>query len=215
MGPTAWSYSAWALYEQCPLKYKLLKIDKMSEPQSPAMARGNEIHNKIDSFLKGVGELPPEAQSFKTVLVDLKALEPFGEQRWAFNKQWGATTYFGKDVWLRVIVDAGKVFEDGYCTIIDWKTGKKYDENREQLDLFALATFKHYAEVREVETRLAYVDSGEEVVWGYKREDVPALQADWERRVTPMFNDTLFAPKPNSKCRWCHFRRENGGPCKF
>jgi hypothetical protein len=28
-------------------------------------------------------------------------------------------------------------------------------------------------------------------------------------------NDDIFAPKPSYGCRWCHFRKSNGGPCQW
>jgi hypothetical protein len=41
------------------------------------------------------------------------------------------------------------------------------------------------------------------------------LADDWEDKTRPMLNDTIFAPKPGNACRWCHWKKSNGGPCKF
>ena len=84
---TAWSYSALSLYEQCPLKYKLTKIDKLPEPKSPHLTRGLEVHDQCDKFLTGQSVNVPEcAASFEAEMVELKALDPFTEQEWAFRR---------------------------------------------------------------------------------------------------------------------------------
>ena len=58
----AWSYSRYATYALCPLQFKLRYIDKIPEPQSPAMARGDRIHKEIARWLTGLVEsLPREA----------------------------------------------------------------------------------------------------------------------------------------------------------
>ena len=41
------------------------------------------------------------------------------------------------------------------------------------------------------------------------------LKALWEQNVKPMFKDEIFAPLPSYMCRWCHFRKDNGGPCSM
>ncbi len=41
---TAWSYSRLSDYEACPLKAKIKHLDKVSEPSSPALKRGSDIH---------------------------------------------------------------------------------------------------------------------------------------------------------------------------
>ena len=49
----SYSYSAIKLYEQCPLKYKLTRIDHLVEPSGDAANRGKTIHAEIEAILKG------------------------------------------------------------------------------------------------------------------------------------------------------------------
>ena len=89
-----------------------------------------------------------------------------------------------------------------------------------QLELYALAAFKRYPHLEEVLPRLVYLDTGdvyppEDDPLVFKRSDVPALEKLWAKRIKPMLADKRFLPKPNNKCRWCHFRKENSGPCRF
>ena len=46
----SWSYSAYALYDQCPAKYRYAKIDKLPEPRSEALERGDRIHKEVEAY---------------------------------------------------------------------------------------------------------------------------------------------------------------------
>jgi hypothetical protein len=222
----AWSYSRWHDYQQCPLKAKLKYLDKITEPENPAMARGSAIHKLAEDYLKGVRRtLPKELKAFGELLRGLKKNKHLKvEESWAFDGKWGLASWFGKECWCRVKMDVasptlvGQVFKK--LQVIDWKTGKLNPEHQEQLGLYALAGLLQFPDVEEVETVLAYVDQPitigvNPVTKTYTRQDLPALKKEWEKRVGPMMRDTKFAPRPNDKCRWCHYRASNGGPCKF
>lgn len=217
-GVKAWSYSAYALYKQCPLKYKLTKIDKLKEPQSKAMARGNAIHKKCEDYLVSTQEIPvpKEALTFRPQMEQLKGLDPFVEQKWGFTNQWDATKgFFGKDVWLRVICDAGVIYPDNTADVVDFKTGKLYDTNEEQIELFANAVMFRYDHITHVTARLWYLDSGDEIIREFSRTERDKVREKWEKQIYPMFTEEVFAPRPNNFCKWCHFRKDNGGPCPY
>src|SRR5262245_51001335 len=131
---TAWSYSRLSLWEQCPLAFKLKHIDKVKEEQSPAMARGDKIHKSAASYITGQSALSPELGKFNVLLTELQRMPPdvkVVEQQWGFTKNWRATGWFGSDTWLRVILDAAVVYPDGTADVIDHKTGKQYETNRD------------------------------------------------------------------------------------
>jgi len=44
---------------------------------------------------------------------------------------------------------------------------------------------------------------------------LPGLQAWVTEKVMKIENDDIFAPNPSYACRWCHFRKNNGGPCQW
>jgi len=215
-GVKAWSFSALKLYEQCPLKYKLEKIDKVPVEKSAAMQRGIDIHKQAENFLKREEMLPaPALSKFGALFTELREMEPMVEQQWGFTDNWKPTGWFAKDTWLRVIPDVALIYPDNTSLIIDVKSGKKWGDNIEQMDLFGTATFARYPEVREVDTRLWYMDSGEEEEASFPKKGQRQRKDEWEARVEPMFNDTTFAPKPNRFCDWCPHQRAKGGPCKY
>lgn len=224
---TAWSYSRYADYKQCPLMFKLKHVDRIKPPGSAAMDRGSAIHKEGENYLKApkAGKVPESYKYFAGQMKELHALKPRVELQLGFSEEWKPATatardpygWFAKDVWLRIVCDVDVRYEDHTADIVDFKTGKKYETNEEQVELFSCAPFMEDPAMAHVTTRLWYLDQehDNEVIREYTRKDFNLIQKDWTKRVRPMFNDRRFAPKPNQKCKWCHFRKENGGPCKF
>ena len=234
---TSWSYSRYSAYRQCPFKLKMTAIERVKEPGSPAMERGNEIHKLAEAFIKGGGrKLPDELGYFPNFFRSARAAFKKGlvsvEETWAFRRDWTMTTWDDwTGCWLRVKVDVAWI-NGTTVSVVDHKTGKyspqwNLDDYVEQLDLYALAALIRYASVGpdlRVVPRLHYLDHevvhpepGQEKI--YAPGDLPALKAAWEARVRPMMADTTFAPKANRFCGSCFFRKDNrvngGGQCKL
>jgi len=218
---TAWSYSRYADYKQCPAKFKFKYIDKLPDPGSPAMQRGSEIHTAAELVVRGAKKIPTELIGVKEQLEFLRKAKATPEENWGFRSDWewiGREGWFGDDVWFRAKTDVRLLYDDDTLLLGDWKTGKKYFSNEEQIELFALAGFRRFPFVTEVDTRLWYTDvdpSENEVQRVYTPKELEAIQRDWTKRVVPMFRDRRFAPTPNDKCHFCPFSKAKGGPCKF
>jgi hypothetical protein len=219
---TAWSYSRYADYKQCPAKFKYKHIERRPDPGSPAMNRGNVIHKAAEDYVKGtLNKIPADLLGVKEQLTFLRKAKAVAEENWGFRIDWewiGRPGWFGDDVWFRAKTDVRQLYEDDTLLLGDWKTGKKYFANEEQIELFALAGYRRFPFVTEVDTRLWYTDADpedNEVQRVYKVSDLTAIQKDWTKRVVPMFKDRRFAPTPNDKCGWCPFSKAKGGPCKF
>lgn len=230
---TAWSFSRYSLYKQCPAKFYYSTILKLEEPKGAALERGGAIHDQADDFVKGkVKKLPDTlthfAPEFRRIQVKFKK-EPtaiVAESEWAFTRAWGPSQWKDWDnCWLRVKVDLAERVGN-IVTITDWKTGRYRPDNREdyleQLELYGVGALHVYGAIPDlhVKARLVYLDAnviypepGAETIVTAK--DVPALRKTWEKRVQSLFADKTFAPKPNQFCRFCHFRKENSGPCQF
>lgn len=218
-GVTAWSYSRYADYTQCPLKFKLKHIQRLPTKGSPAMERGSQVHKEGELWLKSKTKAPPPPSytHFKDDMLQLKTLKPLVEQQWGFTKSWEPTDWFGRDTHLRIVTDVSVIYDDGSADIIDFKTGRKYETNQEQMDLFSTGPFMKWPKIEHVTTRLWYLDQPRDnvVEQEFTRDDFERIKKEWEKRIRPMFADTKFAPRPNDKCRWCDFRKEAGGPCKY
>jgi hypothetical protein len=218
--PDSWSYSRLADYETCPARFAYKYIIKIPEGENEAFVRGNKVHKIAEKFVNGeLGDVvPAEIASFGHLFQMLRQNPDgvFTEQQWAFTQDWQVTGWFGKPpkaAWVRNIVDLGINHGDGHMTLIDHKTGKKYDTNEEQVEQFGMSAFLRFPDVQTVETRLWYLDTGDEVVRHMARKSLPVLKAKWKLRTEPMFFDKYFAPRKNSKCKWCPFSGNSGGPC--
>jgi hypothetical protein len=106
-------------------------------------------------------------------------------------------------------------FDGTRAHVLDWKTGKER-EYGEQLKLYATMILASHPEVDTVTTEICYIDLNKQSPYPeYKRKEFPDLQAWLSARVGKLENDDIFAPKPSYGCRWCHFRKSNGGPCQW
>ncbi len=236
---TSWSFSRYSTYNLCPLKAKLAFLDKIKEPPNPAMARGAEIHDKAEAYIKGKGRLPAELKAFKDEFMALrkqykkKINGMVVEDMWAFTADWDETQWNDwANCWVRIKLDCAHHEDEETLIISDWKTGKfrpeKNEEYVEQLELYALSALLLHEHIEVVLPRLVYLDaeviypepgSKEEEALTFTRKDIPALKKRWAKRVKPMMNDKTFAPRPNNLCKWCFYRASNkaagGGQCKF
>lgn len=231
---TSWSFSRYNDYKTCPAKAKYKHIDRIKEPPSEAMARGNRIHEMAEHYVKGMlPRLPLELKAMEAEFKKLKqlykkkSLPMIVEDNWAFTKTWGESQWNDwVNCWVRIKLDCAHYETPTLMIVTDWKTGKPNDfktaEYMEQLELYALAALLMSAvEDVTVRPRLGWLDHGTffpletaDVV-EYTRKDVPALMKAWEKRVKPMMADTKFPPKANSTCKWCFFSASKSGPCKF
>ena len=241
---TSWSYSRYQTYKQCPLKAKLKFIDKIKEPPNDAMARGIEIHDKCEKYIKGeIKRIPKELKSFHEEFKKLKSLygkrakknsyQMVVEDNWAFTSTWDQTRWDDwVRCWVRIKLDCAHHLDGETLQITDWKTGKFRPENNEdyieQLELYALAALLLHDHIQVVKPRLVYIDEGviypaplskDEKRLTFTRSDIGKLKGLWTKRVGPMMKDKKFPPRANNFCRWCHFRKSNaangGGQCKY
>jgi len=231
---TSWSISRYGVYEQCPAKARYKFIDKLKEPEAEPgspMHRGSEIHKEAEFYVKGEsGRLPKSLSSLGSEFKALRAARKANpalvtvEETWSFRKDWSITTWNDwNGCWLRVKLDVAD--RDGpNVRVSDVKTGKYWTDNVEdyklQLEIYSTAALIMYSGIPDVRVtaRLLYVDEGTiypEEPTVYTAKDLPALKKTWEKRTKPMLTDKTFAPKPNRFCKWCHYRKENSGPCKF
>ena len=223
---TSWSWSRYAQYNQCPAMFKYKNIDKLPEPGGPAMQRGKQIHDLADNFTRGlIRKLPVELGNFKAEFAMLKKVgaKTEADARIGLDRAWKPVDYFDWNAcWLRVVIDAKYEQKIGKTTnrmvVIDHKTGKVYGDNAEQLDLTATAALAANPKVDEVEVQLWYLDQGlilPEKPKVYGRETLAKKEKEWEKKVYPLLTDKKFVPTPNDGCRRCHFRKSNGGPCRY
>lgn len=222
---TAWSYSRYAAWTQCPLQFRLKFLENFKDPGSPAMDRGKEMHDGVAKYCANQADvLPRDAMQNATALQTITEIRSFPadkkqiEQQWGYRADFKPTGWFGADTWFRSILDVGVMYEDMTYESVDWKTGKRYGSNADQMETQALAIMARFKPVQHVTTRLVYLDSTDSDP--FEIEEFPATHREkladkWRGKVAPMFADKVFAPRPNDKCRFCPFSRSKSGQCAF
>jgi len=225
---SAWSYSVYTSYLNCPFQVCLEKIIRhrvQEEPKNEAMERGTRVHDAAEAFVGSIGRAPkliPELQGQRDLLMRLRKANARTEQEWAFTREWTPTGWLDRDCWLRIKVDA--------CTdaktpptveIVDYKTGRVHPEHKQQRSLYALGGLQLVqigqlaGGAKDVQLTAAhvYTDTTQTATEQYVMKDLPALKREWLTRIKTMMSDTQFRTKVGRHCRWCKFAKSKGGPC--
>ncbi len=186
------------------------------------IAEGNVTHAHAEQFIRGhvkragPGLLHPKV---KKLLVSLRAgyvaQRVRVEMELAFTRAWKLTEWFAKDTWVRFKVDVARLVSP-VVELYDWKTGKQKPEQdaRQMRGYGTAALLAGLGE--ETRASLVFTKTGEIVSppeGALRREQLPKLLREWERRASPLFIDKTFQPKPSYQCRYCPYSMNVGGPC--
>lgn len=223
---TSWSYSVYTAYVKCPLSVMFDKVKRIRiiEPPNPHFERGDRVHKETETFINAPGKPPvlaPELKVVKDRLTSLRKLKARAELDWAFTKQWAVTTWNDwNNCWLRIKVDVC-VEAPGLVQIIDWKTGKVYDDHKQQRSLYALGGLQLIElgklaggdKTVKLTAEHVYLDTGQTATEEFTMKDLKPLKREWLTRTKQMMSDTKYQARPGFHCRYCRFRKSNGGPC--
>lgn len=228
----AYSYSKIQTYKKCPAKFKFAYIDllRMPKGESPAMARGSEIHKSIEQFIKKETDLlhPDIREAYTQYFFGLReSYRCFPEAKFAlkggelhFDPKKYVTAAFEACEWddpetvFRGFYDL-KVVWDGGLFIDEFKTGKPYPEHMEQRLAYGTVALIQHPEVDHVEVRTVYLDKVNSVPVTYPQMMLIEYTGGLRRNIMECENDTVFAPQPSFMCRYCEYSRQNNGPCLF
>jgi len=219
---TAWSFSRWQVYDECPYRAKLKFLERRPEPSSPAGERGDLVHKSGEGFLLNpkLRKVPEGFTKFATQLRELRKCGAQPELQLTFTKNFEAQTgWFESNAWCRIKIDALVPLEDS--RVVDYKTGKVHPEkHRLQGELYGLGGLlidPRPIPKRRTTVEFWYLDHGPQMTEPvtYTGKDLPALKKAWLTRTKAMLTDRTFKPKPGAACRYCHFSKARGGPCKY
>ena len=218
---TAWSFSRWQKWVTCPRSAYYAFVQRLPEPKSDAMQRGTDAHAEAASILTGEEIIPdilkPDWVGKLHAIREDSGGDIEAELQMAFTQKWEQTEWFGKAAWCRVILDGLVMRPEGADVVIhEHKTGKRRDSHYTQATLYAAAA-SVLAPDREVRVQFNYLDepaaSGTKVEF-FPIETAAKAKVAWTTRVEPMLNDTIYPTRTGPLCRWCHYRKSNGGPCE-
>lgn len=204
----AWSYTALSMFEQCKKKYFHLKVKKdVSDDDSAFAGEGKLIHDSLKKRVIDGVALPIELRHLEKMakkFADTQG-EKRGELQLALTETYEPTTWFGKDVWVRAIIDL-LVIKGTHALIIDWKTGKKKDE-WDQIKLSAAVLSQFMPEITDF--TLTYVWTASRQIstpLTMKKEHMVNVWSDMQPRVQEIVDamaTTTFPAEPSPLCKWC------------
>lgn len=204
-----WSYSGIKLFEQCPKKYYHLRVAKdFKEPESEAMLYGTRFHEAAEFYVKEDHPLPEAFKFAKGALDSLKKIpgDKYCEYEMGLTENLEPCGFRDPNVWFRgiadlLIIDTAK----GEARVLDYKTGKsaKYADTG-QLELMALAVFKHFPDVKRVKAGLLFVIANAFPKANYTIEQAPVMWQRWLRdhdRLKGAYRTNTWNPRPSGLCR--------------
>lgn len=208
----AWSYSSIKTFDQCPKKYFHLKVAKdVKDEGNEASRYGNDAHEAAEHYIKNGTPIPDQYKIMRPIVEVLAKFpgEKHTELRLGVAKEgadYTPTTFFGKDVWWRGIVDL-LIVDGATAHMIDYKTGKnaKYADMK-QLDLMAGAVFCHFPEVQKIKSGLAYVVSNEFPKKTHYREQLPTYMSVFDKQLDQLegaMDSGIWNAKTSGLCSFC------------
>lgn len=202
-----WSFSKIKAFEQCPKQFYHMKIAKdYIEKETEAMLYGTLFHEAAENFVKDDTPIPEKFKYAEAALTSLKNKpgKKLCEYKLGLTEDLEPCGFFDENVWFRGIADL-IILDGDTAWVVDYKTGKsaRYAD-KGQLELMALATFKHFPEVKKVKAGLLFVIAKALIKDSYDSTAAPILWkkwlADYARMEKALETDTWNA-RPSGLCR--------------
>lgn len=207
MSVAPWSFSKIKAFEKCPKQFYHLKVAKeYTEPETEAMLYGTAFHEACEVYIRDGAELDPKFEFARPMLDALLAKpgEKLCEYELGLTENLEPCGFKDDNVWFRGIADL--IILDGETAwVIDYKTGRntRYADTG-QLELMALAVFKHFPQVQKVRGGLLFAVARKMIKDSYERDQEGKLWAKWMgdfERMKKAFEVDVWNPNPSGLCR--------------
>ena len=183
-------------------------VKDYKEPLTDAITYGSEFHKAAELYIKEGIPLPPHFNYAKGALDNLNQLpgDKLCEYEMGLTENLDPCGFKDEQVWWRGIADLIILDrEKGEARVLDYKTGKsaKYADTG-QLELMALAIFKHFPEVKKVKAGLLFVVAKQFVKDNYNIDAAPTMWQKWLRdhdRMRFAYQTNVWNPRPSGLCK--------------
>ena len=202
-----WSYSRIKAFEQCPKQFYHMKVVKDYDDRvTDAMLYGTAFHTAAEEYVRD-GTPMPERFDYAVPAIDSlvsKKGEKLCEYELGLDEDLKPCTFSDEDVWFRGIADL-IILDDDLAWIIDYKTGKsaRYADVG-QLELMAMALFKHFPNIDNIRAGLLFVVSKDLIKSSYTRDQEDTLWHKWKNsfgRMEEAYTNDYWNTKPSGLCR--------------
>ena len=205
-----WSYSSLSLFQQCPKKYYHLRVAKdIIEPKSEQMLYGTVAHKAAEDYVRDGTPLEPQFAYMQPTLdaLENREGEKLCEYRLGLTEALEPCECFAPDVWWRGIADL-MIMEDGeVARVIDYKTGKSQYADTKQLEILALAIFKHFPKIKAIKSGLVFIVHPAFIQAAFTKDKEEELWQYWKAetdRLGLCYKNGVWNPSKNFTCKaWC------------
>lgn len=212
MSAAPWSFSKIKAFQQCPKQFYHEKVIKQYPfKMTEAIRYGDQFHKAAEKYIRDGEELPKRFLYAKDSLDALrrKKGDKLCEYRMGLTEDLEPCGFYEDSVWWRGIADLIILNQDqGIAYVVDYKTGKssRYAD-KGQLELMAMATFKHFPNVGTVRAGLLFVVCEDLIRNTYEQYEEDTLWDKWMDNFQTMetaYKVDVWNPKPSGLCRqWC------------
>ena len=217
--PQTLSVSSVMTFAQCPKRFYWSSVRPLPRFSGPAARIGTEIHGWIERRARGQGQLL-EVDDAPDLTDEELAGDPgrVDRLRQAFlsSRFVDVTPLFAERAFLLRVDDyavGGRIDAiygdlDGPWEVVDWKTGRRPDDDDPlsglQLDLYGLACVEIWGKrPQDLTLTYVYLKSGDEVTRTF---DDPAGVRERVSAAMQAIDRGAFEPTPGPACRYCDFR---------
>lgn len=222
----AFSSSNLSTFRQCPRKFQAQSITKEIKWQaSQQKSRGTLVHTALEKATKrGFDSVQswPDGLDMGFVQSRINTVrqcvasgaDVFNEHELAITRSMKPSDWWDENTWLRAKADLVilPTQQDLPVVVVDYKTGKKWDEDDFQLRLEALLLYFIYGRPR-VQYSYWYVDQGDTVSglldFSQSMDSVVDI-VGLIRQAELAINGNNFFPKKNRFCKWCGLYKTPG-----
>ena len=203
----SWSFSSIKNFNTCPKQYYHLKVLKeYPMEQTEQILYGNRFHKAAEEYLRDGTPIPKEFESYREALDLIRDNYPgeiHCELQFALDENLEPCSFKSKDAWWRGIADL-LVINGTKAFCVDYKTGSAKYADKGQLELMALAVFKHYPQIEEVKAGLFFVVHHSFPKETYKVEGQDMLWIKWFKnygQLRTAHETGVFNPRPSGLCK--------------
>ena len=184
---------------------------KLKVADTPELLEGHRVHKALETRLLFDTALGPDLAHMEPTCgaIDRRGI-PQLELKLGVDRELGESGFFDSDTYIRSVLDLLLyTAERKSGIIIDWKTGKNREAQKEplQLMIFAAQVFARSPETESLTATNIYTKDGKPgTAHTFKRSELPEL---W-RTILPLIHeieqaemDNKFPERPSPLCGWC------------
>lgn len=193
-------------FEGCPKRYFHTKIEKKYKfVETTAITHGNEVHKRLEMFVKHGEVLPDHLEHVAPILDFLKnsGYQLFAELEMAITENWQPTTFWDKAGYLRGKIDLVAIKENE-AIVFDYKTGKRKPDPT-QLKIYG-AVLYHVLGLRKVESGYLWLATKESDHFTIDGGNIAIIQNELTERIENVRNaerSNEWKARTSPLCGWC------------